>query len=420
MKIHKRDIPGIELFYLPNKKFKTIDFAFVFTNKFVDEELNERQFLTEILTESTQKYRNSEQMSLVCDNLYGIDKACSYNLSGDVGITTVLLRCINEKYLDEEGITDKALNLLIEMIYNPKKNKGLIPLAAVKDQKNQTEQFILSIKQNKTAYAYYEFMKHFTKDFEDKVGIFPRLNHLSKVDNLTVTKVYEKMIKEDRLQIFVSGDFDFEKMDEFFKKHQLKTNVLEGFEYLKNYGKRRDLYEVLERSSNGQTRIYLGYYLDFLPKKNNVIAMKIFDELFGGFEYSRLFVNIREKLQLSYYVYSRYNEDNNLFFVGLETSKNNAKKAISEIDSELKKCQQGEISEELFLQAKTNIIKRIEAKKDSQTAGLIQSIVNFLKYGSEYSEDEMLRDLEIISIDDVLSVIRRISLDTVYIYTNEE
>ena len=61
MNIVKRDINGLNLFYLPSEKFKTIDVAFVFTNKLDISEVNERNLLTEILTETTKKYNVTKQ-----------------------------------------------------------------------------------------------------------------------------------------------------------------------------------------------------------------------------------------------------------------------------------------------------------------------------------------------------------------------
>ncbi len=420
MKIIKRNIGALPLYYLPNKKFKTIDVAFVFTNQYVDQELNERQFLTEILLDTTKKYNNSEKMSLVSDNLFGLDKVCNFHVSGEVAITTFLVRFINEKYLDGEKVTEKALELLMEIIYNPKLYKGKIPLVTVKDQLEQVEQMLMSIKQNKNAYAYYQFMHEYTKKDQEKVGIFPNLPYLDKISQASLTSVYDKLINEDSLQVFIAGDFNHQEMDELIMRKLSRINFQETkkLNFQPDYQKVTEVNKIIEKNSSGQTRIFMGYYLPFPLNKKNANIMNIFDELFGGFEKSKLFVTIREKLNLSYYVYSRYNEDNNLFFVGLETSKENNDSAIDAVNNQLELCIKGEIDDELFEQAKQNLIKRLEAKMDTQIAMLLHNVIHYLKYRSYFDLNNQIEQIKAITKTDVIRLIKKIELDTVYIYTN--
>ncbi len=420
MKIIKRDIGTLPLYYLPNKKFKTIDIAFVFTNEYVDQELNERQLLTEVLLDTTQKYNNSEKMSLVSDNLFGLDKVCNFHVSGEVAITTFLVRVVNDKYLDGDHILEKALDLLMEIIYNPKLYKGLIPLVTVKDQLEQVEQMLMSIKQNKNAYAYYQFMYEYTKKDQEKVGIFPNLQYLDKISQTSLTSVYQKMIHEDSLQIFIAGDFNHQEMDELIKRKTIRIKHQEpkSLNFHPKYHKVHKVNNVVEKNSSGQTRIFIGYYLPFLLNKKNANIMNIFDELFGGYEKSKLFATIREKLNLSYYVYSRYNEDNNLFFVGLETSKENYSSAIDAVSNQLELCVKGEIDDELFEQAKQNLIKRLEAKMDTQIAMLLHNVINYLKYKTYFDLTSQIEQIKAITKADVINLVKKIELDTVYIYTN--
>lgn len=422
MKIEKRRIDNLPIYYLHNKKFKTIDIAFVFTNEYVDKELNERHILSEVLLETTKKYNNSEKMTLICDNLFGLDKVCNFHVSGEVAITTFLVRFINDKYLDNTFITEKAINLLMEIVYNPKLYNNKIPLVTIKDQMEQIDQMLMSIKQNKNAYAYYQFMNEYTKKDQDKVGIFPNLKYLNQVNQESVTSVYRKMIEEDFLQVFVAGDFDHKQMDLVLKGKlsKMRSDFNKTLNYRPLYSEAVEINEIIEKNSVGQTRIFMGYYLPFALTKKNANIMNVFDELFGGFEKSKLFSTIREKLNLSYYVYSRYNEDNNLFFVGLETSKENKDLAIEEVIRQLDSCIAGEIDDELFDQAKQNLVKRLEAKMDSQISMLLHNVINYLKYQTDFELEAQIAQIKAIEKSDVIKLIKRIKLDTVYVYTSGE
>ncbi|PKK95295.1 MAG: hypothetical protein CVV60_02060 [Tenericutes bacterium HGW-Tenericutes-5] len=422
MKIIKREIDSLNVYYMPNKKFKTIDMAFVFTNKFDPKEINERNFLTEILMETTSKYNNQEKLSLACDNLYGLDKTSNYHNVGNMSITTFMARTINDKFVDESDVFSASLDLLLEIIFKPKLFNGLIPKKGVEELKEQTEELLLSIKQNKNAYTYYQFMHEYTRNNRDTIAIFPEKRYFDDISSITVTNIYKKMIEEDCLQIFIAGDFDHDKMDELIKTkmsfYKAKTNLDYGFQ--NQFISDNKLNEVTEKESTGQSRIFIGYNLGFDVTKKNASLMTLFDEIFGGYEKSKLFSNIREKLQLSYYVYSRYNEDNNLFFVNLETSKQNLKQALEAVEKELKACQMGEISDELFIQAKTNLTKRLEIAMDSQTKLLLHNIIEYLKYGSAFDLENKIKTIQEITKEEIVSLIKNITVDTIYIYTNED
>lgn len=421
MNIVKRDIEGLNLFYLPSKKFKTIDVAFVFTNSLDIAEVNERNFLTEILTESTKKYNSPEKLSLICDKLYGLDKTCNYHIVGNTGITTFLIKTINDKYLNEDNIVSLSIDLLLEIIYNPKLFQGKIPKKSTIDMILQTEELLLSIRQNKNAFAYYNFMREYTRNNQERIGIFPITSHFANLNNQTLTESYEKMINQDMLQIFVAGDFDFSQMDKLIKeKMKNKPSLLElKSDLTPVFVGDKQINEVTDTTSNGQTRIFIGYYLDFEHNEKNALLMTIFDELFGGYEHSKLFQNIREKQQLSYYVYSRYLEDNHLFFVNLETSKDLRDQAVKEVGIQLKNCQNGDISDEIFEQAKQNLIKRLEKSQDSQTKMLLHNILNYLKYDQVFDFESKKTAILAIQKAEIVELINYIKTDTVYIYTNE-
>ena len=229
------------------------------------------------------------------------------------------------------------------------------------------------------------------------------------------------MINEDKLQIFIAGDFDFEEMDALIKDKMgnNKFNKDLDLDLKPIFKAEENLNEVVEATSNGQTRVFIGYNLDFEHTEKNALVMSVFDELFGGYEHSKLFQNIREKQQLSYYVYSRYLEDNHLFFVNLETSKELKNKAINEVETQLLDCQNGNISDEIFEQAKQNLIKRLEKALDSQTKMLLHNILNYLKYDDVFDFETKKAAIMDIKKTQVIDLIRQIKKDTIYIYTNE-
>jgi len=422
VKIVKRDIPGIDLYYVPIKKFKTIEAFFVFTNEVDPTTFNEKNFLTEILLDSTNKYPSTEKFKLVCDNLYGLGKVNHYHFEGNLDITMFIISSVSDKYLGEEKIFSQAFDVLLEIIYNPKTYNGLIPKKAAKEKLMQTKELLLSLKQNKNAYSYYQFMKTYTRNNTDHITFFPETKYLDQVTSETINATYQKMINEDHLQIFIGGDFDFEEMDDLIKSKisRIKLHDSKKFTFRNHFKTGTELNEVIDKTSTGQTRIFIGYDLGFVHTQKNGTIMALFNELFGAFENSKLFSNIREKLNLSYYVYSYYSPGNDLFFVNLETSKDNLEKAIAEVSKQLLDCQNGLIDDDLFNQAKKNLINRLETSVDSQYKLLIYNVIDFIRYNEAFDLEKRKEAIENIKMTELIDLIKTIKIDTTYIYTSGE
>lgn len=422
MKFARRDILNKKVIYLPNNKFKTIEIVFLFVNEVDKHRINERNFLTEILLESTKKYYNAEKLNTLTDYLYNLDISSNYYVVNNLGITTFFFRSVNEKYLNEKGLFEQVIDLAEEIIYNPKTYKGKIPKKSVVDLKNQTEELILSINQNKNAYSYYQFIDKYTKTMKSSYGFFPVQEDLEQVSAESVTETYKKMIEEDEFYIFVSGDFTFKKMDSLILEKFGNRNQTSHFEnsFTNKLIPNKLPKEFIEKNSTGQTRLFLGFNLGFDINYKNIQIMNLFDEIFGGFEKSKLFSKIREELHLSYYVYSNYLEDSQLFLVSLEVSKSNYSKAIAAVKKELEACQNGEISDELFNQAKQNLIKAFNNASDSQVRLLLGNIINYIRYNKEVSYEDKIETIKSITKEELIALIKKIYLDTIYVYTSEE
>lgn len=420
----KRNIADLDVYYIKNDKFKTIEAFFVFSNDFSEKFVNESTFLTEILSDSTKKYPSTEKFKLVCDNLYGLSKMSHYHFEGSLDITMFAISSVNDKYLPEKHVFNQAFDILLEMIYAPKTVKAKFTKKIVKEKLSQAFEMLLSIKQNKNAYSYNQFMKAYLRNNTDHIGIFPNEEGLRDFTQESLTKVHQRLTTEDNLKIFIAGDFDFSEMDNLIetKSQKIRNRSKKEFAFKPFFRSKKELDTniVIDKTSSGQTRVFIGYDLNFPHNQENAMTMALFNELFGGFENSLLFSNIREKLHLSYYVFSHYSVGNHLFYINLETTKDNADKAINEVKQQLLNCQNGEIDEVLFIQAKNNIINRWQTAVDSQVKTMLYNIIDFFRYENIFDETEKIKMLENITKADLIKLINSINLDTIYIYTSGE
>ena len=141
------------------------------------------------------------------------------------------------------------------------------------------------------------------------------------------------------------------------------------------------------------------------------------NNIFGGFDQSKLFMEIREKQNLSYYVDSNYQPEENLVTVSLSTAKSNEDIAIEKVKDILDEIKVGDFSDELFNQAKDNCVNSLESLVDSQSRYLLQHIKSYHLTGERYDLENRISLYSSITKEDVIRAANTLILDTVYLYT---
>ncbi len=420
----RKIINNVEVFYIPTTKFKTISCSFVFHNRFLRNEYNERHILSDLLVDNMKKYPTTEKRHKYLNNLYGLE---AFGICTEMGYNIVnhfVVSYPNENFLPEPtNLSERAFRFLNEILTNPKMHDGKLTEKAVKEKIDEAKQMYYSMRQQKPVYAQYRFLQEYYRRQPDLFRIYPDFNNLANVTNVTMTNVYKKMLTEDFFQIFVTGDFDHDKMDEIIRNNLKITSGKKpktSYSFILKKEMSDTVNEIEESGDVTQARIFLGYDTDIVEFTEMHPAMSVFDAMFGGFDQSRLFQKIREKMHLSYFVQSAYYAEEKMLMVAMGTNFQDSQKAISEVKDILKEMQEGNLPESLFELAKDYCIRSLESRNDSQTSLLIQNIKSYLRFKKPYSIDERLAAYKNVTMADVLEVANRLKLNTVYNYTKSE
>ena len=142
-------------------------------------------------------------------------------------------------------------------------------------------------------------------------------------------------------------------------------------------------------------------------------AILVFNTVFGAGSSSKLFRNVREKLQLCYYAGSLTDVHKGLLLVssGIEFDKLDAAK--EEIFAQLEAMRRGEISEEELLAAKAGVASDLRAMTDSQ--GELEGFyLSQALDGVDFGPLELAALVEDVTREDVVRVARSTDCDLIY------
>ncbi len=158
-----------------------------------------------------------------------------------------------------------------------------------------------------------------------------------------------------------------------------------------------------------QTHIALGYH--GLPyDSDDRMAYMVLSNLFGGSMSSRLFQSIREELGLVYSVYSYPASyvGSGMFGIYAGTGAKTAEKALERIFEEVQAIKANGIPEEEFLNSKTQLHGNYMLSLES-TSSRMQSLgKSQLLLGHVDSQQETLRKLDAVTLEDVHRIIPKI------------
>jgi predicted Zn-dependent peptidase len=170
-----------------------------------------------------------------------------------------------------------------------------------------------------------------------------------------------------------------------------------------------------------QGKLVLGFRAGMEDARDNVTAVKVMADIFGGGTYSKLFTNVREKMSLCYYCSARLVRHKGVMFVqsGIESEK--AQAVEDAVLEQLSAVKAGDFEEADLIASKLSITDSLRSLEDSPEAMMTWHVIQILE--SEFKTPE--QELELINRvtkDEVIAVANRVTLDTVYMLsgTGEE
>ena len=128
-------------------------------------------------------------------------------------------------------------------------------------------------------------------------------------------------------------------------------------------------------------------------------------------------MNVREKLSLCYYCWSRYNEKKGAMLIDCGIENSNIEKAKAEIIAQFEDMKKGNFSDDDVLYAKLNSQNTLKTIGDSlgAIAGWYLSAIymNDIKSPEEVMEEDMA-----VTREQIIEAANSMKLDTVYILTS--
>ncbi len=374
-----------------------------------------RSLLAMCLLGGTAKLPGMQQLSIALDQLYGASMATNVSSKGKAQIIHLTSTFVDDLYLVEnEGLFEKQLSLLHDILFDPYLENGVFASAYVDLKKRELKERLQALKDDKYSYALDRTMALMGEN--DYLGI-SGVGYLEDIDAISAADLYayfQQCLTNDTIDIYAVGHFSDEQIALFktyFDFSKRKRSYLSCYTF---QSLRASLLDVVEKQNITQSKLNLGFtcQTDFLSEDHP--AMTIFNGLFGGFSHSRLFKTVREANSLCYYISSSYDAFNGIVLVSSGIEGNQADRVRELVLKELKDIQDGHVNAQELAITKRMFENSLRKSQD-EAGNIIYMKYNRDLAGKVESSEAYLEKLLAVEAEDVVRVAKKMKLDTVFL-----
>ena len=419
MKYKKYELNNYNLYTIYTDRFKTINFRV--NIRFPYEKECDKYFpmLWRMLIRTSSKYDSLKEINRACARVYDPYFSVRTIESGREIILSLSGSFINEKYT-EDNMNEENIKFLIPFLFNPKIIDGGFDPEIFKLEKEKLISSYKGIKDYPRDYAnamveYYMNSRGFQEYSLDEI--------IEETKRLTAKELYEfylKVMSEGVLDIFVSGNIDFDKMKSIFEKNisfsgkrhkEIKHKINQ-----ENYNKK--IKEYVDDSNNVQSNLAIGCKILDMNDFERDYVLSIYSWILGGGMNSLLHQSVREKNSLCYYIYTVRDKLRGVLKIFSGIDYKDYDKVLKLINKEMDNITNGIFSDELLENVKKIYLSSLKSIEDYQD----DLIGNFISEIYLNDDDLSIRrkKIEKVSKKDLMEFAKKVHMDTIYLLKGED
>ena len=411
-------LPGVELTCLRSDKFKTACLSLSLLTQLKRETASMNALIPLVLRRGTTQYPDMEALSRKLDELYGTAIEPVVRRIGEIQCIGFYASIPETDFLPgrQDVLCDTA-ELMGQLLLSPVTRGGLLLPDYVESEREKMAELIRSRVNDKRGYAMLRCMEEMCCYEDYAVSRFGSEADCESIHYQKLTRHYRSILQTSPVEIFYCGRADSRRVARVFRdalsmlpRGEIDYDI--GTDVRMNAVEAQPRY-VEEEMNVSQGKLVIGFRLGDVMEEPDIAAIYVFNSVFGSGSTSKLFVNVREKLQLCYYAGSSVDIHKGIMLVssGIEFDKFNAAKA--EILSQLDEMKNGNITDDELNAAKSGIASALRSGMDSQ-GELEGFFLSQTLAGLDYGPMELAQLVEEVTKDSVVSVAKSVECDLVY------
>ena len=414
--------PNVRLRCVTTDKFKTGCLSVYLIGGLSRETAAMTALLPRVLRRGCASYPDLESIAAALDDLYGARVEPSVRKKGELHSFGFYADFPDERYIPgEEGLLEKTAGMLGSILLAPDLHDGLLRADYVESEKSNLIDDIRAAINDKRGYSIDRLLEEMCAGEAFGVSRIGGEAEAEAIAPEALTAHYRNLLSGSRVEIFYCGSASKEQAASAIRSAFTSLPARAGAPLPKTdvvlyppEGSPRRLTESLDVT---QGKLAVGFRLGKAMEEPDYPAFMVFNSLYGGCAASKLFLNVRERLSLCYYVSSMIEKHKGLMIVssGVDFSKFGA--ALDEILAQLSLVKSGEVSDSELTSAKRYVVTAIKTALDSP-GGLDELYFDSAVSAAPYDPAGLCEKVEAVDLGRVVKAASGIEPDTIYFLKN--
>lgn len=414
-------MPGVWLSHLKSDKFKTACLSLSLLTQLTRETAALNALIPYVLRRGTTRYSDLEALSSRMDELYGVAIEPVVRRIGEIQCLGFYASIPEGDFLPgKQDVLRPACELLGELLLDPATRGGLLRQPIVESEKEKLADALRSRVNDKRSYSVLRCIEEMCAYEDFSAGSRGHAEDVEDIHYRKLTRQYRALLQTCPIELFYCGRSGLREVTECLtdalatlQRGEIDDDI--GTELRMNALEDRPR-EVEEAQSVTQGKLVIGYRLGECMEEPDIPALYVFNAVLGSGTTSKLFMNVREKLQLCYYASSMIDIHKGLLLIasGIDLDKKDA--ALDEITAQLDAVRRGEISDEELNAAKAGVSSDLRALLDSQ--GELEGFyLSQALDGADYGPEELAELVGEVDKERVRAIAESVDCDLIYFLT---
>ncbi|WIV11253.1 pitrilysin family protein [Proteiniborus sp. MB09-C3] len=401
-------------------KFKSSFISFSFIRPLSNEEASLNALVPSVLKRGTMNYKTSMDIQKKLEELYGANLNLDVNKKGEKHIIRFSIEGPDAELTGAGDYNTKLFDILLDIIYNPLLEDGVFVEKYITQEKENLIKRIEGRINDKKQYAFDRAIEEMCKGEKFSVYKFGDIDNVKKIDNKSLYDHYKNMLETSPIEITIVGkslDLDIEKILSSKVNLNRKDIIDIPRESLSNK-KLSGKSVIFEKMDVSQGKLILGYRINIPYDDKLFDAFIVASEILGGGPNSKLFLYVREKESLAYYVYSQVLKYKSIMLISSGIESKNFEKTKEIIKSQVEEMIKGNFTEEDIKDAKNSITTSIKELQDNNYSIAEYYLSNAISK-EDKSFDDYVKSIQSVTREEIIKSCE-LKLDTIYFLTNED
>lgn len=412
-KIEIKDSVNVHI--INSKKFETVSIGILLRRPLNKNEVTMNALIPNILKRGCKKYNTLKKINEKIEMMYGAVFNADIIKKGEEQLLEFYIDVINKK-----NIVYEALEFLFEVILNPLCENEMFDNNYVESEKENLKNEIKGRIDDKREYAKLKCFSLMCKD--EPFGIYGDgyIEDLEKINNKNIYEHYLNILKTSPVEIIIIGNISDEEIISKIKtSFNIKRKKIIKIPETNYIFEKSDIKEEFEKLNVSQGKLCIGLRTNVNPVGDDFYKLMVANEIFGGNANSKLFLNVREKESLCYYINSVIYRFKTIILIQCGVESKDYNKTLKLIKDEIENMKKCNFSDEEFDNAIMSLNKKYCSIEDYQSSAMDFYLTQYM-LNDKLTIKDVAEKIKSVKKEDICEIFKNVFIDTIYFLKGEE